>query len=263
MSPTEHELRAALHDGEGDGFDPARAIIAGDRVRARRRTRLINSVAAAVVVGGVATGGAFLVGSQSQENASSSADGGGKQANQAERSSEYAAAAPQSAAAGAGGASVRAPGASVVGCSPTVARQSPPTGTAPGPLFAGRVSSLLVCTYSTEGGRTSVSLTGDDAKVVVDSLETAAAAKPSGMCPLYRIADERTVEFIGVTAEGQSAGVVTTTLDRPACATVVTNGKAIRYGWHPPVQLLSRLAKAQPADGSSAGPVQPAGTPTK
>ena len=259
MSPTENDLRAALHDGEGDGIDPTRAMLAGERVRARRRTRLMNSVGTAVVVAAVATGGSFLVGHQSTDHGSSSGDRAAKQPPPSAANAAGGASAPEANT----GASGRAPALSVIGCPSPVAGQSPPPSPSSGPLFTARVSSLIVCTFSAEANPTSITLTGADAQLVVNSLEGAPTTRPTVMCPQYRTAGERTVEFVGVTAGGASAGVVTSTLDRPACATVVTNGKTTRYGWHPPIPLLKQLARAQAVTGSTPAPVEPSGSPTK
>jgi hypothetical protein len=106
-------------------------------------------------------------------------------------------------------------------------------------------------------------LTGEDAKVMVDSLEQASSTKPLEMCPNYRRADEQSLAVIGLDAAGERVGLVTTTLGRPACAVDVRNGKVVRYGWQPPASLAIRLHAVVPEGGMSHGPVVQSGSPTK
>ena len=77
MSPTENDLRAALRDGEGDGPDASRIVIAGQRARARRRTQLVNTAVAVALVGGLGTAGTLLLGNGDDASHSSSEAGSG------------------------------------------------------------------------------------------------------------------------------------------------------------------------------------------
>jgi len=272
MSPTENELRAALHHGEGDGPDPFVITAAGRRARERRRSRLVNTAAAVVIIGGVGTVGTFLVqntGTDQQNSGSNDMGAAAKAPNDrvVESAAGGARNAPvQTRSAPAGGASVLPPGAArATGSCPATAPAVPVPGSAgsAGPLFRRAPDELLVCTYTgvvSSAGPASVVLTGADARAVVTSLETAPTARPGGMCPTYRLAGERTVVIIGRSASGAPVGEVTTTLDRPACATVVTNGTSVRYGWTPPPELLRKVG---PLGGRSHGPVAQATSPSR
>lgn len=62
MSPSEDELRAALHAGEGAGVDADAAIMRARATRRTRRIRFAGVAAAVLVVGGVAAGVTALSG---------------------------------------------------------------------------------------------------------------------------------------------------------------------------------------------------------
>jgi hypothetical protein len=77
------------------------------------------------------------------------------------------------------------------------------------------------------------------------------------MCPNYEPANPRTLVVIGRDANGSTVSVVTAPLDIPACAVVVSNGRAIRYDWSPPASMDYVLRTLRPAAGRSHGPVEP------
>lgn len=271
MSPTENDLRAALRDGEGDGPDASRIVIAGQRARARRRTQLVNTAVAVALVGGLGTAGSLLLGNTDGASHSSNDLGGAAKApllnGDGSGGGGGGAAAGGASAPVAGARSVQpsaATGAAIACPQAAPVLAAPPPANSTAPLFTTTPATLLVCTYATAtggtGGPAPVLLTGADARAVVRSLETAPTTRPRGMCPAYRIAGERTAEIIGRTASGEPAGVVTTTLDRPACATVVTNGKTVRYGWTPPPELSRRVG---PLGGRSHGPVIQGTSPSR
>jgi hypothetical protein len=264
VSPTDNDLRAALRDGEGDGVDADRVIIRADRARAKRRSQLLNAAAVTVLVSGLGVGGAYLLGGNDgqQKNSSSGAGGAaGSASSQENRRADVAAgdSAYGQASAKAAAASVPCPGS-------LPAYTLPITG-AGGALFSAPVSTVVVCSYgSTDAARGAspaaparLVLNGKDATDLADSLEHASTTKPTGMCPNYRSADERALAIIGMTADGTRAGLVTTTLNRPACAVVVSNGKSVRYAWNPPVRLVQRLNGLTPGNGAAG----PSGSPTK
>ena len=274
MSPTEHDLRAALRDGEGDGPDPFVVAAAGRRAAARRRSQLVNTAAAVVLIGGLGTAGTLLL-----QNTGNDEQAGGANDFRAAAKAPNAAD-TQNAAGGASGgganldsSSGAAGGARVIPAGPAPTASSCPA-TAPavpapggaastGPLFRQAPADLVVCTYTLAvrtSGPSQVILTGADARAVLASLDAASTARPTGMCPDYRLAGERTVEIIGRSAAGTPVGSLTTTLDRPACATVVTNGTVVRYGWTPPAELLQKVG---PLSGRSHGPVVQATSPSR
>ena len=257
MSPTENDLRAALHDGEGDGVDPNRIIFRAQRERAARRSKLLNAAAAVIVVVGIGGGGAWLLaqGNGDEKASNSGAAGGGNSAALDHGTSAYGAA--------------RAPGAAPQGssaatCPATMPRYPQPAGAASGSLFDRPVTSALVCSYGTTtalstgkaGTPTGITLTGADATALVDSLEQSKVASGQSrvMCPDYRMADEQAIAIFAFKADGSSAGSVTTVLGRPSCAVVVRSAKGVREGWTPPAQLLPAMAKLHP---------QPVASPSK
>ena len=274
MSPTENELRAALRHGEGDGPDPFVVAAAGRRARARRRSRMVNTAAAVILIGGLGTvGTVVLQNAGTDEHAGGSMDMGAaakaphalSQQNAAGGASGHGSA--QTRSAPAGGAPVLPPGAAkpAPNSCPATAPAVPTPGTpgTAGPLFPQAPTDLVVCTYTSVAGSAgpgALVLTGTDARAVLASLDAASTTRPSGMCPNYRLAGERTVEIIGRSASGAPVGAVRTTLDRPACATVVTNGTAVRYGWRPPQELVRKVG---PLGGRSHGPVAQATSPSR
>ncbi len=271
MSPTENDLRAALRAGEGDGPDPSRVVAAGQRARARRRTQLVNAAVAVALIGGLGTLGALVLSGGGNDSAGNSSDlGAAKAPRNALRTGGAGAPAGGSSAASAipGARSIVLPPQAAAGTAPSCPDTAPSVpapgaGGGTGPLFTGHPSELIVCTYASASGpkgATKVVLKGADAQAVVASLEAAPTTKPSGMCPQYRLADERTVRIIGRTASGKVIGTVTTTLDRPPCATVVTNGSDVRYAWTPPGELTREVG---PRGGRSHGPVGPAASPSR
>jgi hypothetical protein len=274
MSPTEFDLRAALHDGEGDGVDADRLIAVGQTRRAQRRVRVLSTAAVVVVVAGAGAGGAFLV----ANNDSNSANSGG-------RAAQYDAGAQSSAkgaVAGAGGA--EAPAASLpsgsasrqtdqaaksaaaaVPCPNSLPRYLLPGGGSPGqfgsdgPLFSKAVTSVVVCSYGSQRQALGQQPTSDPARLVLtgaratelaNSLEHASMTRSNYPCPTIRSADEHELVIIGVGADGATVGTVTTSLTKPACDVQVTNGTAVRYQWQPPADRQPTLLNLQPADGA-------------
>jgi hypothetical protein len=279
MSPTERDLRAALHDGEGDGLNVDGIVSSVRSLRAQRRRRMLNTAAAVVVVAGVAAGGTALVRSATGDSTASdsaktnnggaaSAPGGAS----AQRGSAYGAANGT----GNGGLNSAPPPAGLPGCPASLPRytlpgtSTPSTSAAGGRLFSGTVRSAVVCSYGSLDAAlsgnapkpTRVVLTGNGAATLAASLENAARVRPKVMCPQIRSADERSLAVIGVAADGARLGTVTTTMNMPACDVRVTNGKAVRYAWSPPPSLANRLAGANPSAGRSHGPVVN-GSPTR
>jgi len=274
MSPTEHDLRAALRDGEGDGPDPFVVTAAGRRAAARRRSQLVNTAAAVVLIGGLGTAGTLLLPGSDNEHASGSKDfGAAAKAPNALHTQNAAGGASgggantDSSRGAAGGTpvvppDVAAPANSCPATAPAIPAPARGTGSS-GPLFRQTPAELVVCTYAgapSSAGPAELVLTGADAGAVLSSLDAAAPEPPTGMCPHYRLAGERTVEIIGRSAAGTPVGSVIATLDRPACATVVTNGTVVRYGWAPPAQLLEKVG---PIGGRSHGPVAQTTSPSR
>ncbi|MBE7190010.1 hypothetical protein [Jatrophihabitans endophyticus] len=267
MSPTEDDLRSALSEGAGDVPDAGHIAFVARETRARRRKRVLSAAAAVIVVGGVATGGTLLAqNSGSSENAGSggnadnvasagTADGGGGSASgPAVVPSAYGPRSSGSTTSGAtaGGSGVVCPAGA--GTSGLPAGGSTAGGGTTDKLFAQPVRTLTVCSYPSASGSTAqLTLAGSDATTLADSLENASTTPYRGMCSDLRQADQRTLEIIATTADGKTLPTVTTTINEPRCAVVVSNGSAVRYDWAWPSTLSSQLARLSAGSGSSVG----------
>ena len=248
MSPSESDLRAALHDGEGEPLDADRMIAAGRAQHARRRAKVRTGIVSAVVVTGVVGIGAAVL---------SSTQGTGRESAGANRAASSAVvpdartAAPPAArstkpnvAAGRAEATGPVPAVNPAAACPTTAPRVPAPAVAnpAAPLFPKPVASVLVCAYAPAANKpAAVTLTGETAQQLVDSLETAARTKPSGACPSFVLADQRQLTIIARSTDGTALPPVTTTLNAPACRVVVTNGAAVRYGWTPSAGVAGAL----------------------
>ncbi len=252
MSPTEHDLRDALHHGEGDGPDVDQLIAGGQARRRQRRVRVGSSVAAAAFVALAATGGALLLG-HVHDPGSDTAAGADKRGSSAGavagQASKTAAPAPRENASAA------------VRCPPSLPRQLLPGGGSPGQfgsggkLFAQPVGTLVVCAYGTKRQALDTTpppapgrlvLSSAQAQQLVASLEAAPKLR-SRVCPTVRAASVREFALIGVTAGGATLRTVTVSLTEPACQGMITNGTAVRYAWTPPASLDPLLSQVRPA----------------
>src|SRR5439155_8122953 len=77
MSPSESDLRAALHDGEGGNLDVDQLILGARAHAAQRRMRLLSTAAVVAVVASAGVGGAALL----RSGSSPESDAGEKAAN--------------------------------------------------------------------------------------------------------------------------------------------------------------------------------------
>jgi hypothetical protein len=267
MSPSEFDLRAALHDGEGDPVDAGAVIAAGQARIARRRTHLRNGAVTAALLAAL-VGGGIAVFSGGSDRKTAGGNGGGTVDTRGADAK-----AGGGAAGGAGGAtaprpssSPAVPGPAAAAPSATCSASAPQAPSArsadpSAPMFAKPVSSIVVCAYSqgNQTGRPRASvLTGAQAREFAASLENASKTRPSGMCPDYISADERRLAVRASTADGTPLQVVVTTINAAPCRVVATNGTAVRYAWSPPVDLgpvLRQLVGPQqevPKQGSPA-----------
>ncbi len=266
MSPTESDLRAALRDGEGDGPDIDRLLAGGRARQAQSRMHLLAAAAVVLVVAGAGAGGALLWGGSSggQTHAAGSANSNGDADGSAALRGQAAggsvshdankAAAPQAAPA--------------VGCPATQPHPMLPGGGSPGQfgtdgaMYSRAVSVVVVCSYGSPGQAADETteparlvLTGTHATELATSLERAPTTRSPGACPTYATSTPRVLALIGVAADGQTVGTVTTTLVVPACNVQVTNGTAVRYQWAPPSDLQTLLITLTPGSGAPDLPV--------
>jgi hypothetical protein len=263
MSPTEHDLRAALSDGEGGRPDPDRLIALGRARQARRRVQLLSTAAVVAVVASGA--GVVTLVRGGGDSKSSNRVAGGSAQDQLGPASIPAARAANSAAAG-GKAATPA-----VACPTTLPHYALPGGGSPGqfgadgPLFGKQVQTVIVCSYA--GARTAnsaaalaparVALTGSRAAALAASLNDAA---PSAAAPCPKdglIGATRAFAILGFAADGKPLGTVVATYSATGCAAQVTNGTAVRYNWTPPSDLLPILTSLTPTVSLKPAPTSP------
>jgi hypothetical protein len=257
VSPSEFDLRTALHDGEGDGID-AGAIIAGGQARlAKRRVRIRSGVAVAAVVAVVGVGGSLLFrsGNGGGEGSSTASHGQSGTVNGAARGApaHLTPSAPRA----------QADSVPNTACPKSFPHYLLPGGGSPGqfgssrPLFDKPVSSLLVCSYGStvrqpSSAPAAVRLTGTQAAAVVRGLEHASKIPMRMNCPLLENTGRTELAMIGFTADGQPIATVTATLTIPPCNVAVTNGTAIRYNWQAPGVVLRAIGNlSRPGGGAS------------
>lgn len=266
MSPSEFDLRAALHDGEGEdeGIDVHRIVAAGQARRARR-TRALSVTAVTAAVAGVGITAGLLWGGGSTGSSGASGRQAGASGGQADgkvNSQEYGTAAGASSQHGAANGPLAAEQAGSIACPNPAPHYLLPGGGSPGQfgaggsLFGSAVSSVVVCGYGAPSQALNTTsapaparlvLTGTSATGLVQSLENADRTRSVRPCPLASAGRAAQVlAIIGVAADGRTTRAVTTTLTDPACNVTVTNGTAVRYQWQPPTALLNQLLALTP-----------------
>jgi hypothetical protein len=265
MSPSEFDLRAALHHGEGDDLNVDQLVLGARARAAQRRVRLLSTAAVVAVVAGASVGIAQLAGNNG-EQAGSNAAGAGSAATNPNADSAYGArsqakSAPQRALAPLSG----------VACPTTPPHYLLPGGGSPGqfgsggPLFSKPVSSVVVCAYgsalqkATEPRSHPVRLELQDgaATRLAASLENASKTPVMASCP--GASTEQEFAIIGVATDGTRLPAVTASLADSACVSKVTNGTAIRYQWSPPQDLRERLLALTPSGQPKSTMASPTG----
>ena len=272
MSPSEHELRAALSDGEGPGLNADLIIGKAAAYQRQRRARMLSVVSATAIVAGIGVGAGFLVNSSSSTSGSHStnadkadrADRGDRGAVNGNVSAPIEAPAPPSSRAGVGGGGATAAAA----CPAKLPRVSTPKSASADSLFPSHVQAVVVCAYgstvqaTTAFAPASTSLTGSQATNLLKSLDDAATTR-GGVCPDFRTARQpQQYVFFGIDETGTPSDPVVATVGDNPCQSVITNGKAVRYAWSPPSGLASILAGLRPSGASATLPsIGPTGTP--
>lgn len=227
MSPSEFDLRAALHDGEGDVPDASLIMAKASRAHYERRRRIVAIASGAAAVAVVATGITLLARSGAREEGGA---GGGDTAAAgagaypgAFQGSHRGAEPNSSATAGSGGSADKA---YELACPKRFPQQALPGGGgtnqfgADEPLFNAPVAAMTVCVYGTE--TRSVYVDGSAAEGFASSLNSA-----SGDDPLDCLRAEPDLAMYAVDSSGTQLRVVTAT---PGCmAYHVTNGTAERW----------------------------------
>jgi hypothetical protein len=249
MSPTEDELRAALHDGEGAGLDPETVL---HRARAQgaalrdRRVRVASVAAIAAVVAGIGVTGGVVLSHGSRSHS-------GDSAGQAAKAAAGNGAAGNGAATNGAGTAEPHSNLALAACPDTLPADTT-RGPAPVPgatFFTRPVATITVCAYPSTGGAVirdggsafSVTLSGADATALSSSIEHAPTKLDPRPCPLYLNASARTLLMVPIATDGTPLPDVTTTALQNPCNAPITNGQTIRYNWTPPASLTSFLAR--------------------
>ena len=264
MSPSEHELRAALSDGEGPGLDVNAIVGNAIAYRRQRRARVLGGVSVAAIVAGIGVAGGFLISSSGNGSSASSADGA------ALNGTNSAATVPAAPSNGAGGGKNADGAVACPAALPSVKTPAPSAKNATGALFPSQVQSVVLCrygtaanlganvTYAANGG---AELSGRQASDLVQSFETASSTPP-GVCPHFRTQGQpQKFVVFGVNSAGTRTDPVVATVGDNPCQTVITNGTAVRYSWTPPNGLASLLAGLNSATSASPPVIGPSGTP--
>jgi hypothetical protein len=244
VSPNEAQLRAFLHDGEGDAPDANVLISHAQRVRRDRHRRITSIASGTAVVAVVVTGVGFLIsGARDNENAGSA--GGGNAAGSA-----------ASAAASNGAADKQAPVAAPHRTADGFRAEAAPSSAAqlrcpaaplhymlPGggglgaygsseKLFASPVGAMKLCSYPvvSSQGPVATTLTGADARHFAATLE--AAPVTNGTTPRPGCASDalvgRQIEVLAVDSAGRRIKPVVITVGMCG-SSKATNGTAVRY----------------------------------
>jgi hypothetical protein len=252
MSPSEAQLRAALHEGEGETLDAGALTAHASWVRRERRRRVYLAAGAAAAVAVIGVGIASWVGTGGRSTTSA----GGDAAAPARQVTRHAGSVPSAdvrhrpavgAPASHDAVGKRAPGE----CPTTAPRYLLPGGGGSGqfgasePLFTHGVAKIVVCGYpaaATQSARRLV-LTAGQATALAASLEAAPAAMTT---PGIKCANVDTLggtlDLLATDANGVASKPVVVTLGCPR--NMATNGTAVRYVSELPVRLIALLSNA-------------------
>lgn len=230
MSPSESQLRAALHEGEGQGLDAGLLIVHANRLRRERRRRINQVAGATLVVGVVGAGFGLLTGGGSNDQAGGSSGGSATVRQQASR------------AAGVGGGAygsakvVPAPASSanysVAGSCPSVPDHiALPEGVtkdeASGPLLPRDAAAIHACGYPNGTRARTLVLRSAQASALAATLDAAPITPGRAVRSCTNDEPTGTVELLAVDSAGRRAKPVVITVVCPNA--VATNGVATRY----------------------------------
>ncbi|HEY7009514.1 MAG TPA: hypothetical protein VH395_11275 [Jatrophihabitantaceae bacterium] len=244
MGPNEAQLRAALHEGEGESLDATALISHAVHVRRERRRRVTSIVGAAAVVAvvGLGTAGIVALGRGGDNGGGSSADAAGRAAGSsvgADQAGKVPVSNP------APRASSKVTDLPACPASPTEYRLQVDGGVTPGgsgPLFDRPVAAMRVCGYRDGAGPASFTLTGANAQSLASSLNAApkvpsTSVKCPGVTPVT--GGIGTIELLAIDARGAALVPVTVTVNcgpNPA-----TNGTALRFVSNLPARVLKLI----------------------
>lgn len=273
MSPSESQLRAALHDGEGDSPDANAVISHALRLRYERRMRFtaIAGGAAAAAVVGVGASVLIATGGNGNDGAGgSSADKAGGRVGSLPSGAGRSALSPAGGRTLPHGASSSDAGAlSGNDTSEFAAKLRCPAvpdrfllagggGTgqfgSSGPLFTATVTAMKICVYPARTGATarSIVLSNPGAAQFADALEKSPAVRGDAGCPANTDFVGGTIEILGVDGRGRPLEPVVITVQ--CASSQATNGKAVRYVTNLPDTIVGLLVPAVPKSLSNTAP---------
>jgi hypothetical protein len=274
MSPNEFQLRAALHEGEGDSPDPDSLIAMAVGARRERRRRITAIAGGTTVVAVVAAGATALIGLGHH-------GGNGDESPRAMGGADRAVStAPNSASPGVGPArSSSAPDqpqdapkpatayAASIACPATPDHLLLPGGGGSGqfgstaPLFAHPVVAFRACGYpagTSAGPRASI-IAASQAQRIADQLEAGATRRRAVRCPANIDSAGGTVEIYPISAAGKQFIRLRPVVITFGCESEATNGTAVRYLINLPDPVGSMLTS--PSGATSPGRVH--GSPVR
>lgn len=232
MSPSEFDLRAALHEGdEGDLPDAGLIIAKATRMRYERRKRITAIASGIAVTAVVVTGFTLLVRIGSGQESGGSAGGAAASVPRAniQAGRVPVAGSSASAAQGAQSSGDARSSAAAVACPKTFPQQALPGGGgtdqfgADSALFARPVGAVRICIYGIAGTLSGAKdAQGWTATTFVQSLESGSKSPQS--CPVA--IDEGSLAVYAFASDGSQLRPVTVRL---GCPELATNGTAVRY----------------------------------
>ena len=228
MSPSEDQLRAALHHGEGEHLDVDGLLLRAAATRHARRVRIGATAAAVLAVAGIGIGSVVTFG----DRRAAPARGGPSPRAATDRLPSGSLPAGRSVSGAATGSVSTAPQRPSGACPLVLPQVTIPSGeavaVAHGPLFTQPVAAVTVCAYfsvtgspvTADGAPVSVHLTGGEAGALAVSLEHASTTRlEGGLCPDMIALSARALAMFGSTADGTPLRPVVVSIDRPYSAT--------------------------------------------
>lgn len=261
MSPSEFDLRGALHDGEGEGID-VEALIghasAVQRARHAKRVQLASVAALVVLAGGIGTAVALRSDSPSTSAASAASAGsaaGSTQPKAAPFSVEHGPTGQDSVGSvnGGGAYSQNGVAAAAPACAaslPAVPHPELSSSSRPASMFPKPVTVILVCGYDgsgklahlASGTEVSATFSGAAATAITHSIDTARTTATNDLCPFI----EHLIKTVTITGTLNADGKPQVIVAQPYCGGSASNGTTTRYDWTPPAQLVNLINEKQP-----------------